>query len=272
MIDSLNNQFLAYDGMCLIHSKINSNDSLHLNGYNEFRSNLFRGSNSIVKFVTNNQNSAYPDARNNSFIQNKFFDGSTISLLGQQGVQISNNVFVSDSSLLLGGCILTHSGTDIKITNNILFNACIGVSYSTFSDESIKGLIANNFIYCNLLNPLPWITVAVGLGIYNFKNIDILFNTIHTNFNFPANSGSATLSVYQSQSINSRILNNIIYNEGFTKALSVFDTADDIWDYNNIYTAGDTFASLGISDNIYLGSLSAWQQASIRRIGLKMPL
>ncbi|MBX7183447.1 MAG: T9SS type A sorting domain-containing protein [Bacteroidia bacterium] len=256
----LNNQFLDTDGRYFVYSKIDSNDSLQLNGYNEFRSNLFKGnSNSRVFFNTNNQVSAYPNARGNNFIHNNFVDGSGLYLYGQQSVQISNNVFISNSVSLTGGCSYIDSGTDIRITNNTLINAGIDIRSSSYSDESIKGIIANNFIYADFLNS-SWLASGIGMFINGFKNIDVIFNTIHTKSNIRANSLFATLRVYQGQSINCRILNNIIYNEGQAKALNVEDTPFDIWDYNSIYTTGDTFASFGY--NYYVGSLSDWQDST----------
>ena len=255
----LNNQFLDTDGRYFVHSKIDSNDSLHLNGYNEFRSNLFKGnSNSRVFFSTNNQNSTYPKAQGNTFMHNNFVDGSSLHLSGQQSVQISENIFISDSNLFVGGCFINASSR-LNITNNILSNSRMDVRGNWNSDQSFPTLIANNFICSDWLNPLLG-SAYTGMLVGGFNNLNILFNTIHTKFDFQSNGNfSATLSVGQEQSVNSRIINNIIYNEGQTKALYVFDTADDIWDYNNIYTEGDTFASFMGS---YLNSFSDWQQTT----------
>ena len=227
---------------------------------------------------------------NNTFVNNRFFDGSQgIVLFGpisfgdqrESGIIIENNLFQNQASLGINvqwqqaskirnnvlessstyngsyGIVIASNGLGIEVTGNKISDSGSGFTGiyvdGCNGNSETKGLVANNFVF------ISGISVGIGpaQGIFsdasNYQHI--YHNSVHiTNSNAASNS-----AIRMWNGGNIELANNVFANSGGGYAVYTNSTTNiTASDFNALFSTG---ASLTYR-NGDLSDLSSWQASS----------
>lgn len=216
----------ADDKFSIVYSSL-SHDTMLVFDSNEF----YFGSDAI--FISGQSNYATMNKISaNSFLNNY---GSAISISLQNGIEITNNTIVSNTShtqfigIELGNC----KGENIINANKISFSAngfCVLLN-RVHSEKGKETMVSNNFVHSG------GNAAAIGFFIETCSFINIYFNSIHVSSKTITSAGRC-INIQNSSGYcgNLNIKNNIIANKGLGYGLITFTTDTIVSDYNCYYT------------------------------------